>query len=854
MANERFQDYAGRAFGDASDTYELNLSEAPPQPVQSYALTESYAPQAQPVSAPYSTASRGLTASDRDPPEDTSGNWTRRQGGQNGGLRRYQTRRVKLVQGTVLSVDYPVPSAIKNSVQPKYMNEVSWSEEFSNMRYTAATCDPNDFTLKNGYDLRPRIYNRHTELFVCVTYYNEDKVLFARSYHSIMENLRDIIRSQRSTFWNKGGPAWQKVVLCLAMDGIEACDSGVLDTLATVGAYQQGIMKREVAGRETEAHIFEYTTQLSVNEKQQLIRPSDDNDQTLPPLQVIICLKAKNSGKINSNRWFLNAFGRILNPEVVVHIDTGTRIDQNSLFKLWGAFYNDKNLGGACGIIRPYLGDRNRMLLNPLVASQNFEYKVACQLERALESTTGYLSVLPGAFSAYRFRAIMGRPLEEYFQGDPTLAKLFGKKGPSMNLWRMNRYLAEDRILSFELSAKAGSKWHTQLVPSAGGETDIPVSTVDFINQRRRWLNGSLSASIYSLRMVSRLFTSGHNYFRMAVLFLQMAYNLLSFLLAWFSLAGYLLTTFIVNDITGNPPDESQAEGFPFGNATRIVNSIIQIIYLTTVAFQFVIALGGQPKSHRFQYAVSFTIFSVVQLYLMVNLIYLTKRLVDSKLDPNGGSSYNYISEYYSDVGSLTVLVTAVSVFGVYIAAGIICLDPWHLLHSWGPYLLISSSYTNILKTYAFSNMHIASWGIKSGKKEIAPPIQVPPVAKIDGGFFEEINRPQEDIDSMFELTVRRALAPQEEQPEENGYDREGAFLKLRTTLIGVYLFSNFLVCVIVMNDSFQTLWWLGDPYWHKIWFFRLWMWGNSILLLMQLVGCMVHKTLDIWRLCIYRY
>jgi chitin synthase len=164
-----------------------------------------------------------------------------------------------------------------------------------------------------------------------------------------------------------------------------------------------------------------------------------------------------------------------------------------------------------------------------------------------------------------------------------------------------------------------------------------------------------------------------------------------------------------VNDITGSPPDGSQAEGFPFGKATQIVNSIIQVIYLATVAFQFIVALGGQVRSYRIQYAVSFTIFSVTQLYLLMNLIYLTKCLVDSNIDPNSGGSYDYISEYYSDMGPLTVLVTAVSVFGVYIAAGIISLDPWHPFHSWAQYIFISSSCTNILKKYAFSNMHDAS-------------------------------------------------------------------------------------------------------------------------------------------------
>jgi chitin synthase len=80
---------------------------------------------------------------------------------------------------------------------------------------TAATCDPNDFTLKNGYDLRPRLYRRHTELLVAVTCCNEDKVLLRRTTHSIMQNIRDITNLERSTFWNKRGPAWQNIVLCI---------------------------------------------------------------------------------------------------------------------------------------------------------------------------------------------------------------------------------------------------------------------------------------------------------------------------------------------------------------------------------------------------------------------------------------------------------------------------------------------------------------------------------------------------------------------------------------------------------------------------------------------------------------
>lgn len=37
---------------------------------------------------------------------------------------------------------------------------------------TAATCDPDEFTPEAGYNLRPAMYNRQTELLIAITYYN----------------------------------------------------------------------------------------------------------------------------------------------------------------------------------------------------------------------------------------------------------------------------------------------------------------------------------------------------------------------------------------------------------------------------------------------------------------------------------------------------------------------------------------------------------------------------------------------------------------------------------------------------------------------------------------------------------
>jgi chitin synthase len=129
------------------------------------------------------------------------------------------------------------------------------------MRYSAATCDPDEFTEENGWSLRTKIYNRETEILIAVTSYNEDKTLYARTLHGVMLNIRDICKTKQSKYWRRhaeeGDPAWKKIVVALIVDGLEPMDKSVLDILATVGVYQDGVMKKQVDGKDTVAHIFE---------------------------------------------------------------------------------------------------------------------------------------------------------------------------------------------------------------------------------------------------------------------------------------------------------------------------------------------------------------------------------------------------------------------------------------------------------------------------------------------------------------------------------------------------------------------------------------------------------------------
>jgi chitin synthase len=102
-------------------------------------------------------------------------------------------------------------------------------------------------------------------------------------------------------------------------------------------------------------------------------------------------------------------------------------------------------------------------------------------------------------------------------------------------------YLAEDRILCFELVSKRNCSWILQYVKSATGETDVPTEMADFILQRRRWLNGSFFAAVYALAHFHQIFRSNHSVGRNFMFMVEFFYQGISMLFAWFAIVSALM-------------------------------------------------------------------------------------------------------------------------------------------------------------------------------------------------------------------------------------------------------------------------------------------------------------------------
>ncbi|GME70071.1 unnamed protein product [[Candida] boidinii] len=488
--------------------------------------------------------------------------------------RNLRKRKVKLVNGNLV-LDCPVSEILLQ----KYKTQLGDRDrEFNFMRFQACTSEPSTFKQKN-FSLRQLFFvePRQTEILIVITMYNESDVLLARTLRGVYKNIRYLCKQQNSSIW--GDQAWKKVVVCIVSDGRRKINEKAKALLSTLGVFQEGFAKNKIKDDPVISHIYEYTTKLCVSSIEGDVVELKGSEDVIP-MQLVFCLKEKNQQKINSHSWAFEAFADILQPNVVVLLDVGTEPTAKSIHRLWQAF-KDERIAGACGEIKASLGN-GKLLLNPLVAAQNFEYKISNILDKPMESVFGFVTVLPGAFSAYRYEALKGAPLNKYLKGEDL------NKSNDGGIFNANMYLAEDRILCFELVAKKGHNYLLKYVNTAQAATDVPEELHDFISQRRRWLNGSFFAAIYSVFHFYRIWNTNHSLGRKIILHIEFLYQFLNLLVSWFSLGSYFLV-FRILTVYLAQPDANFAPG-------KGLSVAFLWLYLASLVTTFVLSFGNKPK------------------------------------------------------------------------------------------------------------------------------------------------------------------------------------------------------------------------------------------------------------------
>ncbi|KAK0233571.1 chitin synthase [Armillaria fumosa] len=752
--------------------YEMSQVSPPPVPPMPYQQQQNYPPMHRPgmyhqtSSAGYSVAREKM-------------------------LRRRSVRQVELFQGNLV-LDMDAPTRL---VPPGKEHE----EEMTKMRYTAATCDPDDF-MKSRYSLRPYLYGRQTELFIVMTMYNEDEILFVKTMNAVLKNIAHLCSRSRSSTWGPEG--WKKVVVCVVSDGRNKVNKRTLQVLSLMGVYQEGIAKDSVGGKDVTAHIFEYTTSA-------IVTSTGEVSQGPCPVQILFCLKEKNKKKLNSHRWFFNAFGPLIKPNVCVLLDVGTKPTGTSIYELWKCFDKHEYVGGACGEICVDTGRGCSLLLtNPLAASQNFEYKMSNILDKPLESIFGYISVLPGAFSAYRYKALLNGPdgkgpLASYFKGE----SMHGG-GSDAGLFERNMYLAEDRILCFEIVTKKREGWTLKYVKSAKAATDVPTTVPEFISQRRRWLNGSLFASIHATVFFWRIFTSGQNFIRKFVLLLEFTYNAVQLVFTWTSLANfYLAFFFLVSSATSDTSND--AFNFLGGNAGKTVFEVFLKLYIALLFVVLVCSLGNRPQGSKWTYTLAILLFglcNVITVWCAAWTVYLNV--------PHTVEGWKDFPELVKNTPALQdIVISLAATYGLYFISSFMHFEPWHMFTSFIQYMFLLPSYVNILMMYAMCNLHDVTWGTKGddgSHKDLGGAKKV----KGEGGkemMEVEIPTAREDVDQLW-MAAKNSLKtkPQDEKEHRDATTKQADHDRnSRTNVVLAWVGSNMVMIVAFTSTAFTN--WVAE-------------------------------------------
>lgn len=155
--------------------------------------------------------------------------------------------------------------------------------------------------------------------------------------------------------------------------------------------------------------------------------------------------------------------------------------DNDVLLKCIIYFSADDYDGNLIGCVNDLLSN-----LFDIQKAQVFEYDLAHIIDKAFESLTGFIHVLPGAFSAYRWEALKrdeygNTILDDYLK---TLSKDFKHS----SLEEANMYLAEDRILCLKIFSKFNRNYKLKYIPNSTAVVD-PVTTLSgMMGQRSRFL------------------------------------------------------------------------------------------------------------------------------------------------------------------------------------------------------------------------------------------------------------------------------------------------------------------------------------------------------------------------------
>jgi cellulose synthase/poly-beta-1,6-N-acetylglucosamine synthase-like glycosyltransferase len=411
------------------------------------------------------------------------------------------------------------------------------------------------------------------------------------------------------------------------------------------------------------------------------------------PMPVHFCIKHRNQGKIESHKWFFKGFWEYMNPKYAQILDCGSIPLWNSISHIIMHMEDDPQVGGACGEIEWLIPEKKThtqnvsFFENVMLKAQYVEYKLSHYLDKSTETLFGFVSVLPGAFSTFRWECINGKPLQQFLKGSNDE---FGDITKIRTWASANKYLAEDRIMCLEILAKRHKDYVIHYVPGAKCLTDPPMSLTDLMKQRRRWFNGSMFASLYVLKHMWRVWgRSKWSCCRNLFLMLLYLYLIVSVLL-YFIIVGIFYAVFSIFLRAVLPSDDCLS----ITSAANVIENVYVIFLVLTLLLSTSVEITWAENGYRIW---SFFMGLFTLLMLASSVVYA----LDATFDSLG---VVFLVAFILSYLVPLVLNCRKIRFTNFITGAI-----------YATYL--SPTYINILTIYAISNIHDVSWGSRPSEK-----------------------------------------------------------------------------------------------------------------------------------------
>lgn len=318
---------------------------------------------------------------------------------------------------------------------------------------------------------------------VCITLYNEDLEALRRTMTSVILSI-----AHRERAWLAGPDG---ICICIVVDGEDAAHPDVLRWLK-----QNGL----VGGAEDPlGETLHYSSHDASELLGRLGREAALS--CVAPIGVIVCMKAHNRGKLHSHAMFFQKLCERLQPEFCVQIDAGTVIAEPAYGELVARMRREPDIGALATCIMTTRPHEGAIFLSTW---QYIDFVLQKSLHWPFETATGHLSVIPGQFCMFRWRALQRQedpiasdegargPIDAYLRGLATTKPL-----------EKVMYLAEDRVIGNEIVlSRGGANWRLVYAPEAHAVTDACETVGELMRQRRRWNNSALACRLWLLGKV----------------------------------------------------------------------------------------------------------------------------------------------------------------------------------------------------------------------------------------------------------------------------------------------------------------------------------------------------------------